>query len=332
MSRPRVGFLGLGWIGRHRLEAVRASGAVTVAALADASETARAQAAALAPEAEVVAEDLPALLACGLDGLVIATPSALHAAQTVAALDAGLAVFCQKPLGRTAAEAEAAVAAARRADRLLAVDMSYRHCVAAQPLRRLAQSGALGRVFAGEFTFHNAYGPDKAWYRDPRLAGGGCVADLGVHLVDLALWALGFPEIVAVESRLYAQGARLPPNPAEAEDFALATLETADGASLRIACSWNLAAGCDCVIGASLFGTGGGVTLANDGGYYDFTATRLRGTAREVLAQPPDAWGGRAAADWARRLAAGEGFDPAAAELVTVARVADRIYGRITSR
>lgn len=332
MSRPRVGFLGLGWIGRHRLEAVRASGAVTVAALADASETARAQAAALAPEAEVVAEDLPALLACGLDGLVIATPSALHAAQTVAALDAGLAVFCQKPLGRTAAEAEAAVAAARRADRLLAVDMSYRHCVATQPLRRLAQSGELGRVFAGEFTFHNAYGPDKAWYRDPRLAGGGCVADLGVHLVDLALWALSFPEIVAVESRLYAGGRRLPPDPAEVEDFALATLETADGASLRIACSWNLAAGCDCVIGASLFGTEGGVTLANDGGYYDFTATRLRGTAREVLAQPPDAWGGRAAADWARRLAAGEGFDPAAEELATVARVVDRIYGRVTSR
>ena len=43
---------------------------------------------------------------------------------------------------------------------------------------------------------------------------------------------------------------------------------------------------------------------------------------------PPDAWGGRAAADWARRLAAGERFDPAAARLADVARVLDRIYGR----
>lgn len=330
--KPRVGFLGLGWIGRHRLQAVRASGAVTVAALADTDEAARAEAAALAPEAEVVAEDLDALLDCGLDGVVIATPSALHTAQTIAALEAGLAVFCQKPLGRDAAEAEAAITVARHADRLLAVDMCYRHCAAAQPLRDLARAGELGRVFAGEFVFHNAYGPDKPWYRDPRLAGGGCVADLGVHLVDLALWSLGFPGIVAVESRLYARGERLPPDPRTVEDFAFATLETADGATLRLACSWNLAAGCDCAIGASLFGTAGGVALTNDGGYYDFTATRLRGTAREVLARPPDAWGGRAAVDWARRLAAGAGFDPAAADYATVARVVDRIYGRVTSR
>lgn len=330
--RPRVGFLGLGWIGRHRMQAVRDAGAVTVAALADADETARAEAAAFAPEAEVVAEDLETLLHCDLDGLVIATPSALHAEQTIAALDAGLAVFCQKPLGRTAAEAEAAVAAARRADRLLAVDMSYRHCAATRPLRDLALSGELGRVFAGEFVFHNAYGPDKPWYRDPRLAGGGCVADLGIHLVDLALWSLGFPAVVAVESRLYAQGARLPPAPEAVEDFAVATIETADGATLSLACSWNLAAGCDCVIGARLFGTESGVGLANDGGYYDFTTERYVGTTTEVLVRPPDAWGGRAAADWSRRLAEGEGYDPAAAEIVAVAEVIDRIYGRVTSR
>lgn len=47
-----------------------------------------------------------------------------------------------------------------------------------------------------------------------------------------------------------------------------------------------------------------------------------------VLASPPDAWGGRAAADWARRLAAGEGFDPEVERLIPVARVLDRIYRR----
>ena len=57
-------------------------------------------------------------------------------------------------------------------------------------------------------------------------------------------------------------------------------------------------------------------------------AERYRGTARETLAAPPDAWGGRAAAEWAARLAAGERFDPAAERLVDVAGVLDRIYGR----
>jgi predicted dehydrogenase len=62
------------------------------------------------------------------------------------------------------------------------------------------RSGELGRVFAVDLVFHNAYGPDKPWFYDPELAGGGCVMDLGVHLVDLALWSLDFPGVTAVTS------------------------------------------------------------------------------------------------------------------------------------
>src|SRR5690606_9981181 len=120
-----------------------------------------------------------------------------------------LAVFCQKPLGRTAAEAAAAVAAARQADRLLAVDLSYRFTQGMQRIREQVRAGALGRVFAADLVFHNAYGPDKPWFYDPRLAGGGCVMDLGVHLVDLALWLLDFPDVERVESTLLAGGAPL---------------------------------------------------------------------------------------------------------------------------
>jgi hypothetical protein len=54
----------------------------------------------------------------------------------------------------------------------------------------------------------------------------------------------------------------------------------------------------------------------------------MRGTARERLSAPPDAWGGRAAVEWARRLAAGERFDPAAERLVAVAAALDGVYGR----
>ena len=81
--------------------------------------------AAVAPAAAQVAS-LEAMLALDLDGIVIATPSALHAEQAIRALDAGMAVFCQKPLGRDAAETAAVVEAAQRADRLLGVDLSYR--------------------------------------------------------------------------------------------------------------------------------------------------------------------------------------------------------------
>jgi hypothetical protein len=98
---------------------------------------------------------------------------------------------------------------------------------------------------------------------------------------------------------------------------------------VRLACSWNLPAGQEAVISASFYGDGGGAALTNVGGsFYDFTAERYRGTSRETLVSPPDEWGGRAAADWAVRLGAGERFDPAAERLVTVAQALDRIYGR----
>jgi predicted dehydrogenase len=326
VSRPRLGFLGVGWIGRHRMEAMLATGAVEAAAVADPSAECAEQALALAPGAEV-ADGLEGLLAAGVDGVVIATPSAMHAEQSIRALEAGAAVFCQKPLGRNAAEARAVVEAARAADRLLAVDLSYRFTEAATRIRERVQAGGLGRVYAVDLVFHNAYGPDKPWFYDPALSGGGCVIDLGVHLVDLALWALDFPKVSGVSSHLLAGGETL--RPGAVEDYAVAGLELEDGASVRLACSWRLPAGRDAIISASFYGTGGGAALRNVGGsFYDFEAELYRGTAAETLASPPDEWGGRAAADWARRLAAGERFDPAAERLVEVAEVLDRIYGR----
>ncbi|HEX9954518.1 MAG TPA: Gfo/Idh/MocA family oxidoreductase [Allosphingosinicella sp.] len=326
MARPRVGFLGVGWIGRHRMEAMIATGAIEAAAIADPSDEMAGEALKLAPAAKRV-EGLKGLLAEGLDGIVIATPSALHAEQSIAALEAGAAVFCQKPLGRTAAEASAVVEAARTADRLLSVDLSYRFTEGMQRIRASIEAGELGSVFACDLVFHNAWGPDKAWFYDPALSGGGCVMDLGVHLVDLALWTLGFPEVTGASSQLLSKGAPLWEG--VVEDYAVAQLDLAGGTSLRLACSWNLPAGQEAVISAAFYGTNGGAALKNVGGsFYDFTAERYRGTATEILVSPPDEWGGRAAADWAVRLGSGARFDPEAERLVTVAQALDQIYGR----
>ena len=329
MTKPRIGFLGVGWIGRHRMAGMLATGAIEAVAIADTSPEMIAEALNLAPGAAVV-PDLDAMLALGLDGIVIATPSALHADQSIAALGAGAAVFCQKPLGRDAAETARVVAAARVADRLLSVDFSYRFTQGMEAIAQLVRGGDLGRVFAIDLTFHNAYGPDKPWFYDRAASGGGCVMDLGVHLVDLALWTLDFPAIDgAVAAQLYAGGQPLSASSSEVEDYATAAFTLVGGTAVRLACSWRLQAGREAVIEAAFYGTEGGAALRNVGGsFYDFTAERFRGTASETLASPPDAWGTRAAADWARRLAQGERFDPAASNLVRVAEVLDAIYAR----
>jgi predicted dehydrogenase len=328
MTKPRLGFLGVGWIGRHRMQAMIATGAVEVAAFADPSSEMAAEAARLAPAARRVG-GLAELLEQDLDGLVIATPSAMHAEQSKVALERGAAVFCQKPLGRTAAEVRAVVDAARQTDRLLGVDLSYRFTQGMRRIRELIGSGALGHVFAADLVFHNAYGPDKSWFYDPALSGGGCVMDLGVHLVDLALWALDFPPVESVTSTLLAEGMPLTRQVGKVEDYAVATIGLAGGAMVQLACSWRLQAGVDAKISAAFYGTGGGAALRNlDGSFYDFAAERYRGTSTELLAGPPDDWGGGAAADWATRLADGQRFDPTAERLTEVAEVLDRIYGR----
>jgi predicted dehydrogenase len=316
---PRLGFLGVGWIGRNRMEALARDGLAQVAAVADPQTEALAAANEVAPEA-ARAETLEQLLEHELDGLVIATPSALHAEQAAAALERGLAVFCQKPLARDAEETGRVLEAARAADRLLAVDLSYRHVEALRAAHAQVVSGAIGEPHTLDLVFHNAYGPDKPWFTDRRLAGGGCLIDLGTHLVDLALWLVGTDEVGVETARTLSVHGH------EVEDHAIAELSLGD-ARARLACSWFTPAGRDCAFECTAWGSEGAVSVRNVGGsFYDFRGDLCRGTSSETLVEPPDAWGARAIAAWAERLRGDRGYDPAADELETVAATIDAIY------
>lgn len=326
MTRPRLGFLGVGWIGRDRLRALVDGGWAEAVAIADPEPAVREAVAAELSDAAAVAS-LDEMLALALDGIVIATPSAMHAEQAVAALERGLPVFCQKPLGRSAAETARVVAAARERDVLLGVDLSYRHTRAMQAIVERVRAGELGRVHAIRLTFHNAYGPDKPWFYRKCESGGGCLIDLGIHLVDLAAWALGFPALTRVSSRLTRAGEPIRREADECEDYACAQLELEGGCVVQLACSWRSPAGRDAVIGATFHGTRGGATVRNvNGSFYDFVAELHEQTKTKVCVEPPDAWGGRAAIDWATRVAAGQRFDPAAEEFTRVAEMLDAIY------
>jgi predicted dehydrogenase len=321
-----LGFLGAGWIGRNRMEAMLATSQAKAVAICDPNPEMAAGAQELAPDAEIVGS-LDELLACEPDGVAIATPSALHAEQCIRAFRAGAAVFCQKPLGRSAAEVQAVFEAARAADRLLGVDLSYRHATAMQAIRDRVRAGELGQVFAADLTFHNAYGPQSSWFWDPELSGGGCLIDLGVHLVDLALWMFDFPEVVEARGALLRDGH--PPTASEVENYATGELRLANGVNVRIACSWNLNAGCDAIIEASFHGTEGGARMRNEGGsFFDFSAELFKGRDRQTVASPPDDWGGRAAAAWVRKLSDGERFSGSTTGLRETAEVLDRLYGR----
>jgi predicted dehydrogenase len=328
-NKPKLGFIGVGWIGRNRLEAIAQENIADISAISDPNPTYVQEALQHGPNAAVL-PSFTEMTTSSVDGIIIATPSALHAEQSIEAMQQGKAVFCQKPLGRNAAEVREVVATAREKNVLLGVDFSYRFTKGIESLKEVLNSGQLGDIYGANLVFHNAYGPDKAWYFDPKLAGGGCVMDLGVHLVDLLVWLFENPDVTDVNSHLFSKGKRILNPDEQVEDYAVAQMLLNNNIAVQLACSWNLPAGVDAVIEVSFYGTQGGVSFKNiNGSFYEFETLDFQGTSRKTISGSGDSWGGKAAIHWAEELASkGNVFNPEAELYIKSAEILDLIYKR----
>ena len=131
---------------------------------------------------------------------IVASPPAFHARQPMAALASGLAVLCEKPMATTVAEARDMAAAAASSKQLLAIALIRRHLPAAQTIRGLIQSGMLGTIRSircfegGPFEW-----PAQSTAFFDRRHGGGVLADIGAHVLDLFHWWFGMPEQIDYE-------------------------------------------------------------------------------------------------------------------------------------
>lgn len=188
----RLGFAGNGYIAKIHATAVQASGA-EVAAVANHRPESRA---AFAERFGVGRQysGVPELLAAGgIDGLVVCTPNACHAPETIAALEAGIPVMVEKPMAMNAAEATAMHEASVRTGVPLMVAHCWRFDDEARWLRRQVADGALGRIVRTKgYGVHVNWGP-KGWFTQAALAGGGALADMGIHALDTARYLLGDP-------------------------------------------------------------------------------------------------------------------------------------------
>ncbi|PKD16213.1 oxidoreductase [Salegentibacter salinarum] len=335
MFRPvnqkiNLGFLGVGWIGLDRLKALNAFDGINITSFYEPLEENIKRVHEVVPEAKSLNSPEDLYNYPDLDGIVIASPSAMHKEQSINALKSGKAVFCQKPLGRTEKEVSEILKTAETANKNLAVDLSYRYTDAFKKVLQVIRNGEIGELRQINLIFHNAYGPDKSWFYQYEKSGGGCIIDLGIHLIDIALLGLNFCEIKEVKSYLFANGQILEPDDRKVEDFASVSMIAETGTLINLQCSWNLPAGKEAIIEASFYGSEGGVAFKNvNGSFYDFTAEKLNNTTTETLVEPPDLWGGKAALKWADSLIEGKTYDkPFAEQLVMNAAIIDRIYGR----
>jgi predicted dehydrogenase len=146
--------------------------------------------------------DYREMIASGqLDAVIVAAPDDLHYPITIAALDAGLHVLCEKPLALNAEHARAMYERAEAAGRIHMVNFTWRLVPHLQQMRQLVADGYIGRCVRSEFRFLGSYGWDSTyqWRFDKRRANG-ILGDLGSHVIDLAHWLVG--DITAVNARL----------------------------------------------------------------------------------------------------------------------------------
>lgn len=136
----------------------------------------------------------------GVDALVIGTPNVLHAPQAIAALQAGVHVMVEKPMAMNATEAEQMIAASQKSGALLMVAHCWRFDEEVLWLK--SQVRRLGQIIRTKgYGVHTHWGP-SGWFTQRRLAGGGAMADMGIHALDTARFLLDDPQPVSVYARI----------------------------------------------------------------------------------------------------------------------------------
>jgi predicted dehydrogenase len=216
-----------------------------------------------------------------LHAVSVALPNALHAPVSTAAAKAGLHVLCEKPLAMTAREGRRMISAAKQADTLLMVNLSYRFMPQSRALKKAVDGGALGDIYFGRTAWHRRRGLPGfgGWFGQKDLAGGGPIIDLGVHRIDLALWLMGNPRPTTVSASTYdVIGKRLAKEQDkrfDVEDLGCALVRFEDDATLIVEASWAGYTEKREDMVTQLLGDRGGLVHRNVGEGYDFEARLL---------------------------------------------------------
>jgi predicted dehydrogenase len=278
VSELRVGVVGLGWAGRQHIAAYDAAPGVRVVAIAGLEEPAREALAAEYGIERHVARWEELLEIDGLDALSVAVPTFLHAPIAIAALERGIHVLSEKPIARNASEADAMVAAARSAGRVLDVAFNHRQRGDIQQLKEVIDAGRLGRPYYAKAAWLRRTGIPTlgSWFTRSELAGGGPLVDIGVHVLDYSLFLLDNPAVTAVSASTYdllassgfgasttshktgANGAKT----FDVEDLATVFMRLEDGGTLLVEASWAAHRTDGDEFGITVFGTEGGADLS----------------------------------------------------------------------
>jgi predicted dehydrogenase len=251
MSRSplKIGVVGAG-IGRFHLNGYKTlTDEVEIVALCDANP-AKLEEVANTYEVPQRYTDYNKLFTSGqIEAVSLGLPNHLHAPASIAALEAGLHVLCEKPLAESVAAGQQIVKAVSGAKSKFMICFNRRYRLDVRWLRQVLDQGLLGRVYQIKAGWVRETGIPGwgGWFLDKTKSGGGPLIDLGVHMLDAVLWILDYPDPLTVSGSIQAnfgprqlktwQAPEIP-WPYTVEDSALAFIRLKGGVTLNLEASW----------------------------------------------------------------------------------------------
>jgi predicted dehydrogenase len=184
------------------------------------------------------------------DVVSVCVPNVAHRDIVLAALDAGAHVLCEKPLATSVAEAQEMFDAARRAGRVLMAAQNWRWDPGSRAVQRIVETGDLGELYYAEATAMRRMGiPTWGVFHQKALSAGGALLDIGVHMLDLAVWLFGNPRPLRVSATVGRRFGTRPeiahmlrnawdPQKFDVDDFAVALVHCEGGRTLLLRTSW----------------------------------------------------------------------------------------------
>ena len=190
----RIGVVGAGCMAAYHIPGFKAGGAEVVA-IADVNEAAAKNAAAKYGVGKVYTDVADMLASEDLDAVSVITPNKFHKPLVLQALKAGKHVFCEKPPALNAAEITQMAAAAKKAGKMLVFDFNNRARPEACAMKKAIDAGRVGKINSAQALWIRRTGIPGfgGWFTTKALSGGGPVIDL-LHMIDLALYFMGYPE------------------------------------------------------------------------------------------------------------------------------------------
>jgi predicted dehydrogenase len=268
-EQVRIGIIGTGQIGKQHLAAWQKIPAARVVALCDANA---AELGRVAAEAGITATstDFRALVARkDLDAVDVCLHNNLHAPVTVAALEAGKHVYCEKPMAGSWRDADAMLAAARRTGRKLSIQLSTLYAPETKAALSLIREGRLGKIYHARSTgFRRRGRPYVDGYASTsfvqkRVSAGGAMYDMGVYHLAQVMFLLGNPAVQRISGKTYQETGMDEPRRAasgyDVEELGLGFVRLAGNLTLDVVEAWAIML--DSMESSVILGSAGGVRL-----------------------------------------------------------------------